>query len=415
MRFLQGMAGAAFLVRAMFVYTTQLPPGVKSKANWIFLAGLVFKTTAAPVAGYLADNLSWRWIFLVPLPVICLGGLLTLAFSAEVWPRRRHVAPDFIGPALLAAGLGGLFVILYRGQREGWLDSHRICLLVMTTLLVVPLFIWHQCSPNQKHHLLTLNSLRYPGVAVGLLYGFAIGTMIYGGLYVLPQSLRGIGTHDAFGAGKLMGLDALGTLIGILVSGLGLNFYRSRTWLCTAGLTFTASMVLFALRETSATPDEMLYLPLILRGLSIGFLLPAAAVFIFRRIAATNHSHTTEARAMYYTTRQLGGAIAVGLLVVFLDMRETTHSNVLTQHLTSGNPMFRTTLAKVGAGMVQRGLNPALAAKAAQAMVDRMVVRESTVLAFGDVFWLLAAVGLTATVVSLCFPKLRGSEKVRVK
>jgi DHA2 family multidrug resistance protein len=411
MRTLQGMAGAAFLVRSMFIYTTQFPPAVKKKANLFFIVGLCFKTTAAPVGGFFADNLSWRWLFLLPVPLMGLGALLPMAFSAEVWPRRRNTKLDLFGPALLAVGLGALFVILYRGQKDGWFDSHRIRFLAMCSLLLLPLFIWHQCRPNQAHRLLTLESLRHPGVAVGLLYGFLIGNMIFGGLYLLPQSLRAISKHDSFGTGMLTGLDSLGTLVGLLVCGVGLDFCRTRAWLCSAGLLFTASMALFALRQTSATPDEMLYLPLILRGLSIGFLLPAAAQFIFRRIAAANHALTTEARGMYYTTRYLGGAIAVAAIVAMLDVRQTLHSTQLTAHLTAGNLMFSRTLAMLGAGTVRHGMNPALSSTAGQMLLDRMVAREATVLAFQDVFWLLAAVGLVASGLALLFPRLRNSVK----
>jgi DHA2 family multidrug resistance protein len=407
MRTLQGAAGAPFVARAMVSFSTQLTPGGLSRAMYVFLAAFAFKVVASPVSGYLADNLSWRYLFLLPVPVMGLAGLVPLILSTEVWPRRRHPMPDLLGMALLIAGLGGLFVLLYRGQRDEWFSSGAIRGMAVVAAVAIPLFVWHQHRAGSARSILTLASLRHRGVAAGVFYGFFMGVMLYGGLYVLPQFLRAVGKHDATGAGMLTAIDSLGTVVGMFVCSWGIGVVRTRTWLLLCGALFTASMLVFAFRQTSGTPDEALYLPLVLRGLSIGFLLPPAGMFTFRAVTAANHGHTAEARGLYYMTRQLGGAIGVAVLAAMIDYRETVHSSHLAEHLTAANPAVGRTVAAIGAGVARHGLNPAVSARAGQVVLGRTVVREAVVLSYQDVFFFLAAVGVVVCGLTFLFARMR--------
>jgi DHA2 family multidrug resistance protein len=318
--------------------------------------------------------------------------------------------PDFFGLALLAAGLGGLYVLLYRGQREGWFDSQTIRALLPAVVVGIPLFLWHQ---HRTGSLLTWQSLRHRGVAAGIFFSFFVGVIVYGGLYLLPQFLRAVGRHDALGTGELTFIDAVATLTGIFVCSVGVNFARTRTWLFLSGTLFTTSMVLFATRQTSATPDEALYLPLALRGLSVGFLLVPAAMFTFRSVSSANHGHAAEARGLYYMTRQLGGAIGVAVIAAMVDYRGSVHSGQLGEHLAAVNPAVGRAVSTLAGGTVGHGMAPALAGRAAHVLLDRMVVREATVLAFQDVFFLLAAVGVAVCLLTPLFPRMRDGRKKR--
>ena len=118
---------------------------------------------------------------------------------------------------------------------------------------------------------------------------------------------------------------------------------------------------------TSYTPDEALYLPLILRGLSIGFLLPTAASFTFQAVSSVSHVHTAEARGLYYMSRQIGGAIGVAVIAAMLDLRETLHSTQLAEHLAPTNPTVSRALTALGTGPVRHGINPVGVTRAGQA------------------------------------------------
>jgi MFS transporter, DHA2 family, multidrug resistance protein len=413
MRTLQGAAGAPYLVRALLTFGTQLTPAAFRRASFIIAIPYGFKTIAPIVSGYLADHYSWRYFFLIPIPLLGLAALLPLIMSTEVWPRRRHPHPDVAGLALLIAGLGGLFIALYRGQQDAWFDSAMIRGMIVVAVIAIPLLIWHSHRPENHRRFIAPESLRHRGVIAGLFYGFFIGILLYAGVYLLPQFLRVVGRHDAFGAGLLTSVDFLATTVGLVICTLCMGLVRTRAWLFLSGVLFTASMILFATRQTSATADDALYLPLILRGLSIGFLLPSSAMLTFQAVLSANHGHAAEARGLFHTTRQLGGAIGVAVIVAMLDARGTLHSGQLSEHLNSVSPAYHRVLATLTTGLAHHGLAPSVSERAAQVAMEAMVRREATVLSFQDVFFVMAGIGAVASVLAFAFesPRKRARQK----
>lgn len=95
----------------------------------------------------------------------------------------------------------------------------------------------------------------------------------------------------------------------------------------------------------------------------------------------------------------------MGLIVVLLDQRATVHSVQLGADLATAGPLLSQTLAAISRGLVGHGLPPALAGRAADAVLGGMVARESMVLAFRDLFLLTAVVGAALAALGLCLPR----------
>src|SRR5437016_126853 len=96
------------------------------------------------LGGFITDNYSWRWIFYINIPV----GVISLLLTSRVIKdpphlsgarRKGGISIDYIGLGLLAVGLGALQVVLDKGQREDWLESHMILYLS-----VIPPSRWSQ-------------------------------------------------------------------------------------------------------------------------------------------------------------------------------------------------------------------------------------------------------------------------------
>ena len=98
----------------------------------MFGVGVVMAPIIGPtLGGWLTDSYSWRWIFLINIPVGVISLILTyfLIFDPPFLTRKRlkdGVHIDFIGLGLLSVGLGFLQVVLDKGQREDWFESHFI-------------------------------------------------------------------------------------------------------------------------------------------------------------------------------------------------------------------------------------------------------------------------------------------------
>lgn len=404
MRTLQGAAGSVFVARALFTFTKEFRPPVLFRVAYIFIAALGLRALGLPLGGYLVDHLSWRWLFAFPVLLIGLGALPALALSTEIWPRHPKVGPDFTGLALLAAGLAALLVGLLRGQRGDWLASPLIVTLLAFAVVAVPLYFWRLGGLRERRPVFGTASLRNRGMGIGVALSFLTGLTTVGGIYVLPQFLIRIEGADAYRAGWILSVDVLATTVGLALTVAILSRFPTRALLMVSGLLFSSSMLLFAFRLTSATPVEALYLPMTLHGLAVGFALPPIGIFSFRAIGA-NHAHNSEGRAWHYSSRHLGGAVAVASIALLLDLRATVHSAALSANLTTLNPVAQKSIADIGRGLLSKGFPPTLSHDGAALVINRIVARESTVLAFRDVFFAATLIGPAVALLGFALPK----------
>src|SRR3546814_11735189 len=108
--------------------------------------------SGAVLGGRLTDNLTWRWVFYINLPIGILAFLGTSAFLSETRDAERFKL-DLVGFVTLALAIGALQMMLDRGQQKDWLSSLEICLQaaassVFLYLFVVPLLITTSTYPH---------------------------------------------------------------------------------------------------------------------------------------------------------------------------------------------------------------------------------------------------------------------------
>jgi membrane fusion protein (multidrug efflux system) len=405
MRTVAGAAGAVFLVRYVVTVRSRLDAKSRPKALLLIVLPFFVRGATPVAAGYLTEALSWRWIFLVSLP-LSGSALAALCFSTETWHRRRRLLPDPTGLVLLICGIGGLCVLLSRGQIDDWFGNRLLGLLAIIAVVALPIFIWHQHRDGNHRHLIRLGSLTHRGVIPGLFFAGLFGFSLQGGLYLLPQFLRSIGRNDAISAGWMFGIDTISTAVALIVVATGVVRFPSRKWLLAAGALFTASMLLFAFRQTSATPNESLWLPLMLRGAAMAAAFLPLPDLMFRDVASVSFNRLAEARALYYTVRQLGGVAGVAALAWLLDQREAVNSTHLTQRMSAVDINTQIAMSRIGQGLAARGLTPAQTATGAKVVVNRLLMREAAVLSYQDIFLVLAVIGGGMCITALFFRKV---------
>ena len=131
-RVLQGIGGGALQPMSQAILVESFPEAKRGMAMAVYGMGVVVAPVIGPtLGGWITDNYSWRWIFLINLPIGIVSLLLTAwLVSDPPYLVRKSLAGglkiDYIGFGLLAAGLGSLEVVLDEGQRQDWLGSHFI-------------------------------------------------------------------------------------------------------------------------------------------------------------------------------------------------------------------------------------------------------------------------------------------------
>ncbi|HUO08849.1 MAG TPA: MFS transporter [Phycisphaerae bacterium] len=406
MRVIAGMAGATFLVRYVVTSRSRLTPRGRRIGIFFVVLAFAFRGIAPACGGYLTETLNWRWIFLVSIPISALA-MVALCFSRETWPPKRHPLPDLFGLTLLVGGIACFCIFLNRAQIDDWFGSRVIILLAIIAAISCPLFIWHQHAPHNRRPLIRLDSLKHRGVLPGMFFALLLGFAMQGGLYLLPHFLRTVARNDAIGAGWMLTIDSAATAVALVFVAAGVILHSSRKWLVLVGVIFAASMLLFAFRQTAETSNASLILPLILRGLALATGLFPLPDLMFREVAEVSFDYLAEARALYYTIRQLGGVIGVAWLAYLLDARESRYSIDLSAHISSLDINTSTALSGIAHGLASRGVPPAQTARGAQLVLKKLVSQQAAILSYQDIFIVLALIGVAMCIAALLFPKIK--------
>src|SRR6478752_3918626 len=133
-RVLQGVGGGGLQPSEQAILADTFPPAKRGMAFAVYGIAVVMAPAIGPtLGGWITDNYTWRWIFFINIPVGILSILLTsrLIQDPPDFKRRkiRETHIDYVGLGFVALGLGTLQVVLDKGQREDWFESHMIVIL----------------------------------------------------------------------------------------------------------------------------------------------------------------------------------------------------------------------------------------------------------------------------------------------
>ncbi len=154
-RVLQGLGGGGLQPSEQAILADTFPPAKRGMAFAIYGMAVVVAPAIGPtLGGFITDNYSWRWIFYINVPIGMISLLLTSRLINDPphlsRERKRLIRIDYIGLGLLAIGLGTLQVVLDKGQRDDWFDSHFIVILAtiaVAALVAVVFWEWHHEHP----------------------------------------------------------------------------------------------------------------------------------------------------------------------------------------------------------------------------------------------------------------------------
>jgi EmrB/QacA subfamily drug resistance transporter len=197
-RALQGAAGALLVPASLAIIVAAFSPGERAAAIGAWTAWGAVASLAGPLAGGLVvDQLSWRWIFVLNLPVIAVAILLGRAAVAppEGTTSRRV---DYLGAVLCALGLGGIVFALIEQPRFGWSSPITLVALLGGGITLVA-FVEHE--RRAEHPMLKLSLFAQRNFAVGNLETLAL----YAGLgtlfFFLPIFLQQVAGYSALESG----------------------------------------------------------------------------------------------------------------------------------------------------------------------------------------------------------------------
>ncbi|MDX6639368.1 MAG: hypothetical protein QOF12_379, partial [Solirubrobacteraceae bacterium] len=216
-RALQGAGAGGLMVGAQAIIADIVPP--RERGRYMGLIGSVFAvaSVAGPLlGGFLVDNLSWRWVFYVNMPVGALA--ITVVITRLHLPvvRNRH-AIDYRGAALLTAGVSALVLLMTWGGAEYSWGSLTILGLGAVTLVLLALFVRQERGAQEP--VIPLKLFRSGVFRVSGAMSFVIGLAMFGAIIFIPLYLQLVYGASATSSGLRMLPLITGLLVASIASG----------------------------------------------------------------------------------------------------------------------------------------------------------------------------------------------------
>ncbi len=307
-RVLQGVGGGMLTPVGMAMLFRAFPPAERVRAASILVIPTALAPAIGPVlGGVLVDQLSWRWVFFVNLPL----GAIALAFGAVFLRDTPMPTPgrfDLTGFVLSGLGFAGLMYGVSEGPDKGWGSATVLVSTVVGVVLIVALVVTQLRTPEPLLNLRLFGDRLFRS-ATGTL--FLATAAFLGLLYLVALFFQdGLGL-DALGSGLSTFPEALGVMIGAQVASRLLYPRLGPRRLIVGGLlVVAASMAAMALISTRGELWPMRVLMFVL-GYAIAHNFVPVQAAAFARISPAD---TGRASTTFNALRQLGGAVGVAVL-----------------------------------------------------------------------------------------------------
>lgn len=385
-RVLQGMAGGALQPISQSILLETFPPVQHGVAMSIFGMGVMFGPIIGPLlGGWITDNWSWHWIFFINVPIGAVSLLLiALVIVDPPYMERLKMKVDYAGLLLLSVGLGCLQVVLDKGQREDWFSSGMILWLSVIAVTCLAFFIVNELFAETP--IVNLRVFRNPTFAAGNAVMFFAFFSLFGSLVLVPIYLQTLMGYTSYLAGLVLGPGGMAAMVAMPVAGQLITRVNPR-YIMAIGIAGAAGSVYLMSGFSLQADFESVLRPRVLQGLSLGFLFIPLNVVVMSGIRKESLAN---ASAIFNLLRNLGGSFGVAFATTFLARRAQFHQLRLSEHLQFLERPFSTSLPGIAQKLQERGIDPSNPDQGALALIQQEMLREASMLAFNDTFYVLS-------------------------
>jgi DHA2 family multidrug resistance protein len=410
-RVLQGIGGGGLAPVEQAILVDTFPAAKRAAAFALYSMAIVTAPAIGPpLGGWITDHFTWRWVFFINVPIGLISLLLTSRlvsdppqFIEEIKAARRlgKLSIDYWGILLIALGFGSLEIVLDKGQREDWLESHFIVFflsLAVTALLAAIIYEWRHHDP-----VVEIKLFKERNFALSNLLYFIFGFSLFGSTVLIPQMLQSLFGYTATDAGLVLGPGALmivvlapivvkltprvgaGKLIGIASVIIGLAMWHF------ASLDLNTDYRTFAMAR-------------VLQGLGLAFFFVPVSQLAYSYLPSNKNNKASSITNLF---RNLGGSFGVAFVTTMLERRIQFHHSVMAQHITPDSANFQPTLDATSQYLASMGASTADATQQAYGVLASIAQRNAAMLGFLDCFVLLSVVAFAGVPLALLTKRFR--------
>jgi MFS transporter, DHA2 family, multidrug resistance protein len=403
-RILQGLGGGGMVPVSQSILADSFTPEKRGQGFALFGIAVVVAPVVGPtLGGYLSDNFSWHWCFLINAPV----GLFAIAAIFAIFnedqstidKRRRQLESrggfDVVGFVLVATFLGALEVVLDRGLEDDWFGSTFI--IIMTTICMLAFLTMIPWELTRKNPMIDVRMVAGRQFGACFLVMLATGAILLSTTNVLPQLVQQNFNYTATWAGLVLSPGGLVTMAMMLVVGR-LSSKVQPKYMIAAGAAFCA----LSMYDLTGVYQDVGFWYFATSRIVLGVGLPLLFLSITNAsYDGIPHDKTDQASALINAARNVGGSIGVSLASNIVSHRSQFHQSRLAEHAIPSSHQYQDTLQRVTDFFIAQGSSVAQAQQQAIGWIGKTLQGQATLLAYMDVFWVLMLISLAAIPLAL--------------
>ncbi len=399
-RVIQGVGGGALIPVSQAILRETFPQEEQGMAMALWGMGVVLAPAIGPIlGGWLTDRYGWPWIFYINVPVSIIGILMVASFVYDPHYLRRGVKKvDWLGIALLAVALTSMQIVMERGQQENWFDSNMIRLGAAAFVAsFLGLIYWEM---KIAEPVVNFRVLRNVALSLGSFMGVIFGIALFGTTFILPQFTQELLGYPAFQAGLILAPRAVMLLVCMPIVGRLYRHLDARVLVVFGTLVTCWSY--YDLSRLSLEAGFWNLVPtLLIMGIGMPFMFVTLSTMSLSTVARAD---MTDASGLYTLARRVGGNIGYALVATLVARGQQIHRVQLVAHVTPFNSNLADFQRLAAALLDHAGLNPAALQQTGQALVNFLVNRQASMMAYNDVSWILGLLFLATVPLALVLP-----------
>ena len=315
-RGLQGIGGGGLISLVFAIIGDVIPPRQRGRYQGYFGAVFGVSSVVGPLAGgFAVDNLSWRYIFYINVPL----GILALVVTNRVLKlpvRKRQVQIDWWGALLLVLGVSAILLATQSGGTDyPWGSWQIVGLFALGVIFLVGFGVRERLAPEP---ILPLELFKLRIFTVSNLIAFVSGVAMFGALAFLPQYMQLVHGVSATESGLLL----LPLLIGLLTMSITSGRYISRTgnyrWFPLAGTILVTVGLVLLTRVGAHTSLAIVGVYILVFGAGLGLFMQVLTLVVQNAVPMRQMGVGTSAVTFF---RSMGGAIGASALGAVLTAR----------------------------------------------------------------------------------------------
>ena len=403
-RVLQGVGGGGLQPMAQAIMADSFEEKKRGQAFALYgLVAVLAPSLGPTIGGWITDNYSWRWIFYINLPVGILAFFLVSRLVQDPpWikaDRANLRKLDYIGLGLLTVAMGGMQIMLDKGEENDWFASNFIRIFCLLFVAGMTGLIWWQW--RAKNPIMNLRLFKYKNFAICCFLMILVGGVLNAATVLEPQFLQQLMGYTATRAGEALAGGGLALLVVMPLAGIATGKFPARNMAAFGFVCFACAFYYtsthFTLTMTFAFASWLRILQMF--AIPFAFIAITTAAYVGLPKEASN-----QVSGIINFVRNVGGSIFIAVTGAIVTNRSLFHQARLQEAMQPGNPAY---VNQVNAltryfGGRGKGLGPGLMARAS---IYQQLNQQAAAEAYQDIYRLLCWMAMGMVVCAFILSK----------